>query len=199
MDSDDLDWLVTKKEILLQTPVFDVERRQSVSQTGVRGNYYAIQSPDWVLVVPVFEDSFLLVRQYRHGCARITREFPGGAVEPGESPEAAAERELLEETGFTAGKITVLGSCSPNPALFTNRFTVCLAEELKDTGRRAPDEDEVIGLRTVPIAEVLDDFCSGELVHAFMGTALALYLRHTGCLNVRKGGRILDYSDVETR
>ncbi len=178
MDSEALSWTVEKKETLLHTPVFDVEQREALSESGLRGSYYALRAPDWVVVIPVLGQSFVLVRQFRHGLGAFTTEFPGGVVKAGEAPEKSAERELLEETGFKAGKITVLGRCNPNPALFSNEFTVCLAEDLTDTQETHPDEDEFIRIEKMPIDRVIDGFCSGELIHAFMGTALALYLRH---------------------
>ena len=178
MDDSSLNWTVKGRKLLLHTPVYDVEQLDSCSQTGIRGNYVSMTAPNWVVVVPVVGDSFVLVRQYRHSYGAITTEFPGGVSDADESPEETAYRELLEETGYRAGKLTVLGTCSPNPALFSNRFTVCLAEDLVQTGTLNPDEDEVLTSFLRPISEVLENFCTGEYVHAFMGTALALYLRN---------------------
>ncbi len=73
--------------------------------------------------------------------------------------------------------MTVLGVCSPNPAIFSNSITVCLAEDLTPTNVQHLDADEVLTYETVPIDEVIDSFCKGEYTNAYMGTALALYLR----------------------
>ena len=180
MDDEKLLWKVNAVTPLLHTPVFDVEARDSEAPNGVSGRYVAVTAPNWVVTVAVDGDDFILVRQYRHGLGSITTEFPGGVKDEGETPEECSARELEEETGYRAGKITVLGTCSPNPALFANRFTVCLAEDLTPTHRQHLDEDEVLSFLRVPIREVIDGFCTGEYMHAFMGTALALYLRHRG-------------------
>ena len=96
----------------------------------------------------------------------------------GEDPVESAYRELEDETGFKTGKMTVLGVCSPNPAIFSNSITVCLAEDLTPTNELHLDDDEVLMYEMVPIDEVINSFCKGEYVNAFMGTALALYMRH---------------------
>lgn len=177
MDDRQLLWKMENSRDLLHTPVFDVESMQMRSATGITGDYVSIKAPDWMVVLAVDGDDFILVRQWRFGCAQITTEFPAGIVEKGETAEECAYRELLEETGYRAGKITVLGSCCPNTAFFSNQLTVCLAEDLVDTGEQHPDPDEVITYFKVPIREVIRKYCTGEYVHAYMGTALALYMR----------------------
>ena len=104
--------------------------------------------------------------------------FPAGLVDPGEDPAAAAARELREETGCLAGKITLLCECNPNPALFKNRLFVYLAEDLTPTGEQDLDADERINAFEVPIRDLLNDFGTGLYQHAYTGTALGMYLRH---------------------
>ena len=177
MDDKKLIWEMEEKHQILHTAVFDVESRRMRSATGITGDYVAIKAPDWVVTLAEDGDDFIMVRQWRFGCSQITTEFPAGLVEPGESPAECSRRELLEETGYKAGKITVLGECSPNTALFANRITVCLAQDLVPTGVQHLDADEVISYLRVPIKEVIANFCTGEYIHAYMGTALALYMR----------------------
>ena len=178
MDDGDLIWRTEATERLLHTPVFDVWKQKEVSAAGLRGDYVAVTAPDWVVVVAVYRGRFVLVRQWRHGEDRLTTEFPAGVVDPGEPPERTAERELLEETGFRAGRITRLGSCSANPALFKNHIHCFLAEDLTPTGEQHPDADELLRYGLVPVDEVIAAFGSREYTHAYMGTALAFYLRH---------------------
>ena len=174
----DLCWRTESSEQLLHTPVFDVLEQQEVSASGIRGGYVAMEAPDWAMVIPVYEDSFVLVRQWRHASECLSLEFPGGVVDRGEDAAQAARRELREETGFTAGKLTHLGTVSPNPALFKNRFHVYLAEELVSAGEQELDDDELLTYERKPIGEVIASFGSGEYIHALMGTALALYLKN---------------------
>ena len=177
MNDESLKWKVLKSEPLLHTPVFDVLAQQEVSASGLAGTYVGRNAPDWVMVIPVLGEDFLLVRQWRHAARCLTTEFPGGVRDGDEDPAETAGRELLEETGFRAGKLTKLGACSPNPALFSNTFHCYLAEDLVPTGVQHLDADEVLTYERRPIREVLASFGSPEFSHALMGTALAFYLQ----------------------
>lgn len=177
MTDEELKWKTTERERLLKTPVFTVMRQREEAAGGLTGDYIALDAPECVVMIPEYGDEFVLVRQWRHGKNALTTEFPGGVIGKGEAPEAAAYRELYEETGFKAGRLTLLGSVNPNPALFNSRFYVFLAQELEPTGETHPDRDELITVLTRPIEEVIASFGSEEYSHAFMGTALAFYLR----------------------
>lgn len=187
MDDQQLIWRVTGEKKLLRTPIFDVKEQREISATGIAGDYIAMEAPDWAMVIAVYRGCFVLVRQWRHAAQSLTAEFPGGIVDGGEDPAEAAARELREETGFEAGRMTHLGSVSPNPALFTNRFHVYLAEELTPTGEQALDDDELLTYHLVPIDDAVRAYGQGEYTHALMGTALALYLRHERLRDVPRG------------
>ena len=81
-----------------------------------------LDCPDWVNIIPLTDDGqVVLIRQFRHGTQSVTLEVPGGVVEADESPEAAAVRELAEETGYVPERVKSLGFVSPNPAIQGNR------------------------------------------------------------------------------
>lgn len=179
VSDDRLKWKTGEKTLVAHTPVFDVYTQPEESATGIKGNYIAVDAPDWVMTIPVIGDKFLLVKQWRHAEERLTVEFPGGVADREENPAVTAERELLEETGYKAGRLTKLGIVSPNPALFMNHLHVFLAEELDYTGKQNLDEDELLEYMTMPIKDVINDYGNEEYTHALMGVALALYMRHT--------------------
>lgn len=177
MEDEKLIWdtLGTKK--LLHTRVFDVLSLRERAANGVEGDYIALDAPCCVVVLPEHNGNFIMVRQWRHGAGRLTTEFPGGVVDKGEPPEAAAARELYEETGYKAGRLTMLGSFSPNPAIFNSLFYVYLADELVKADGQHLDADELVECVEMPIDEVISSLGSADFCHAFMGAAIALYLR----------------------
>lgn len=174
---DELKWKAVGEEKILHTVMYDVYSVDEISARGDRGYYVAIDAPEWVVIIAEHDGNFVLVRQWRHGEGRVNLEFPGGVAEPGEEPAHAAKRELLEETGFKAGKLACLGSISPNPALFKNHFHVFLAEDLTQTGSLNLDHDEILNSLELPKEDVFRRFGDDELTNAFMGTALTFYMK----------------------
>jgi len=157
---------------------------ERTSARGKKGEFWVLMAPDWVNVVPVVttpsgEPGFLMVRQYRHGADAITTEFPAGLIEPGEDPAGAAARELEEETGWRAGRLTPLNTVAPNPAFMNNRSFTFLAEDLVKTGEIRPDELESLEPRIVAASEIERSLGTGEYVNAL--TVLGyLWYRHRG-------------------
>jgi len=171
-------WKRLGRRELLACPVFTVTERQNEGPGGRLGRFVVLEAPDWATVVPVVyrgsEAFFLMVRQYRHGSDEVSDEFPGGVIESGEDPAAAAARELAEETGYVASSLRLAGCVSPNPAIMTNRFHVFLAEGLVRAGGTDLDEHEVIDSFLVPAKELRAAMGTGRYSHALMVAALLM-------------------------
>jgi ADP-ribose pyrophosphatase len=171
-------WRMLGRKELLACPIFTVTERENEGPGGRVGRFVVLEARDWATVVPLVrrggESFFLMVRQYRHGSDEVSVEFPGGVVERGEVPAAAAARELAEETGYAAASIRLAGTVFPNPAFMDNRLHVFLAEGLERKGGTAFDEHEVIDSFLVPAAEVRSSMGSGPYSHALMTAALLM-------------------------
>lgn len=178
IDDKALIWTQGTPRLLLTTPVLNVNQIPATSADGLTGDYIVMDAKDWCIVIPDTGKSFLLVKQWRHGERALSIEFPGGVIENHESPEAAAARELKEETGCIARKLTKLGSFNPNPALMSNHVHVFLAEDLQQTGRQQLDDDEYVSYFEEDKKEVLRSMGSKAYPHGLMSAALMLYVQH---------------------
>jgi 8-oxo-dGTP pyrophosphatase MutT (NUDIX family) len=181
MKNDHLIWTETSQKQVFKAKIFTLRESECRSPTGQTGVFTVMDSPDWVIVIPVLHSprgkEFVLVRQWRHGSRELSLEFPGGVCEAGEDGEAAAARELLEETAYAAGRLRKLGEMSPNPAIMSNHVHFFLAEDLRDTGNRHLDRDEYVDVEILPVQEVFRDMGKPPYIHALMASALMLYPR----------------------
>ena len=117
-------------------------------------------------VVPVDEEGrAVLIRQYRHATAGYLLEVPAGTLDPGEAPEACALREVEEETGLRAARLTPLGWIWTTPGFTDERIWLYLATGLTPT-RSAHESDEVITVERLPFAEAVRMATSGEITDA---------------------------------
>lgn len=118
------------------------------------------------VIVPVHDDgTVVLVRQYRHPAVRYLLEAPAGTLAEGERPEAGAARELKEELGLEATQIEKLSEFFVSPGFLEEKMWVYLATGLTE-GQQFLDEDEVLDIVRLPIAEALEMITSGEIQDA---------------------------------
>jgi ADP-ribose pyrophosphatase len=138
-----------------------------------------VEHPGAVAIVGVTKDEqILLVRQSHHPIGRTLLGLPAGTLELGETPEACARRELEEETGYRAGRLTELAGFYTSPGYTNERMTVFQADDCEPAGGQL-DPDELIHLAPTPIAELpaLVDPGPGQIEDAKTLVGLLLFLR----------------------
>ena len=145
---------VLKSETMYAGPVFGVRKDRVVEPGGVTVIRDVVTHSGSVVLLPLFDDGrVLLVRQYRHAVGTYLWELVAGRIEPRESPLAAAKRELLEETGYTARRFRKLLEIYPSPGYVSERMLVYSAEGLT-AGQARPEADERITARQFSLREL---------------------------------------------
>ena len=172
-------WETVESKEIADCRVFKV--REDTAQNGdKRGKFYVIENPDWVNIVAVTKDSeVVLIEQFRHGTGEVILEIPGGMIDDDEAAEAAARRELLEETGYTANEFVLLGKSRPNPAINNNWLYHFAAIDAEKTADLKFDEHESVVTKLYPLAAVRGLIKSGEITHSLVLAAFQYFSFYT--------------------
>jgi 8-oxo-dGTP pyrophosphatase MutT (NUDIX family) len=139
--------------------------------------FLRIDSRAYAVVFAVTADAgVLLVEGYKYGPDRVVMQLPAGYLEDGETPEACARRELLEETGYTASEWERLGAFCPDGNRGFGIAYFFLARSARPSHAPQPDELEELVVRTVPLSGIGELLISGDLgdLAAVAGIGLAL-------------------------
>ena len=136
-----------------------------------------IMHPGAVVILPVIDaDHICLLRNYRFVIGETLWELPAGTLEPGEPIEKAAQRELLEETGYTSAKWRTLGFLYASPGVLDEKLHLFVAEELT-AGTAQPEADEELDPKVVPWADALKMALDGTIKDAKTITGILLWER----------------------
>lgn len=184
----------TKKERILSSrtvyrgPVFSVTTDHVREPNGVRARRDVIHHSGSVVVLAVDDSTatprVLLERQYRHAATDYLWELPAGRIDPGEHELKAAQRELLEETGYTAAKWRRILKFYASPGFVAETMSVFLATGLR-AGEAQPEEDEIIYKRMVPLPAAVRMVLRGTIRDAKTISSV-LWLDHVSRTGARK-------------
>ena len=153
-------------KILLETSRFRVEEVTRPLAGGGTRTRAIVRHPGAVTILPlVTPDSVCLIRNYRVAAGQSLIELPAGTLEPNEPPAQTAARELIEETGYRAGRIQHLHSFYLSPGIMDERMHLFVATELTEVGA-AREPGEEIENWIVSWDEALDLVAQGQIQDA---------------------------------
>jgi ADP-ribose pyrophosphatase len=157
---------VLSSRVVYRGPVFWVTTDSVIEPGGVRVRRDVVRHSGSVVILAVDERRsqpyVLLERQYRHAAQDYLWELPAGRIDKGENPLAAAKRELLEETGYTATRWQRILKFYASPGFVAETMNLYLACGLR-AGTAQPEADELIHQRMVPLASAIRWVMSGTI------------------------------------
>lgn len=182
MDKDDMKWETISSRYIIKRPWLTARCDKVRLPNGVvNDEYYVLEYPDWINVIAITADGdFLFVQQYRHGLGQTCLEIVAGVMEEGEEPLEAAQRELLEETGYAGGTWEKTMEISSNTSS-TNNMTHCyIAKGVEKVGQQHLDRTEDIRVKLFSADEVRAMLERGDIKQALMAAPLWKYFAQRG-------------------
>jgi ADP-ribose pyrophosphatase len=173
--------ILDRRELLARPPWLSVQQEQVRLPSGrVVDDFYRVVLPEFALVVPrTPEGLFVMVRGYKHGAGQIALSPPAGLISPGEDPRAAAERELLEETGYQAVGWRRIGRYVADGNRQCGAMHLYFADEARRTVAPQEDDSEVLEVELLSRDQLLSAIDRGEIATlaaaAGVGLALAMF------------------------
>ncbi|HEU4389210.1 MAG TPA: NUDIX hydrolase [Blastocatellia bacterium] len=154
---------LVNRQYLYRGKIFDVSLGRFRSQSKGDVDIEIVHHNGGAAAIPVFKDgSVALVRQWRYPIAKFTLEIAAGRIEPGQTPQEAAARELEEELGYRARHLTKLCEFNVAPGYCEERIHIYLATRLEESVQDL-DDDEEIEVVKMPLDEALALVRSGEI------------------------------------
>lgn len=155
--------------------IFTMRSDHKISpRTGKEHDFYVLDSVDWVNVIAMTSDrQLVMIEQYRHGSNTVELEIPGGMMDAkDESPTAAGQRELREETGYEGENPRIIGKIFPNPAIMSNTCFTLLVQNCQLKHPLEWDYGEDLITRLVPVDEIPKLVATGQVRHSLVVVAL---------------------------
>jgi len=154
---------INSRQIIHQARVFSLIRENVTLDNGVTTDLEFVAHPGAAAMIPMLTESrVLLLKQYRHALRDYIWEIPAGTLDPQESAINCAKRELIEETGYAAGRLQKLGEITPVPGYSDERIHIFLATGLQPA-RRHLDQDEIIHVHQIEFDQALEMIERGDI------------------------------------
>jgi ADP-ribose pyrophosphatase len=166
---------IVSRDVVFSGRVLDVAVEKHQMPDGRQSSFEIIRHPGGAAVLPILPDGrVLLIRQYRPAIGTMLYEIPAGRLEPGETAQDCAGRELIEEAGFAAAQLMPLGGFWSTPGFCDEYIHLFLGRELV-AGEQNLEPDELIELCPMALADALHKIDGGEIQDSKTLMALLLY------------------------
>jgi len=151
-------WQTLSEEIPDSNPWWSHVLRRFRTPNGSEGEYHFVRNDGAVLIVARDDDGrFVMINEYRYVQDRMSLSVAAGGIEPGESPEESALRELVEETGFEAGTIVKIGEIAAAPAFADENMHIFFATDLRKVGEHDGEVSDVVSMSAHEIDDAVRD------------------------------------------
>ena len=166
--------IINKHHRILKGRVFEITQENVTLPNGHTTDFEIIRHPGASAIIAMtHSDEILMLKQYRHAVGGYLWEIPAGTLNLNEAPLTCAQRELEEETGYTAAKWMLLNEIVPVPGYSDERIFIYLATELS-FNRQNLDQDEVLEVHSLKMSKVWSMIAAGELKDAKTLAAIML-------------------------
>lgn len=165
-----------KRKIVYSGRVIEVVKERRLLPNNSYIDLELIEHRGAALIVPFLtNDKIIMIKQFRPAINSYIYELPAGTMEKGESPVACAKREIKEEIGYQAGRLTRIGNIFPVPGYSTEKINIFRADGLKPLKVAVQrDKDEIIYPSAFTIKQIRDFFAKGKIVDAKTICAFAM-------------------------
>ncbi|MGC8730528.1 MAG: NUDIX hydrolase [Candidatus Micrarchaeia archaeon] len=148
---------------IFHTPLFDVGMGNFTANKK-KATFYTVIERDFVTVLPIIGDKVLIEKQYRPALSKYIYELPAGHIERGESPRAAAKRELEEETGYSSSSLSFLAAVYMLPGQTKQKCYIFVAKNLSKKSSQKLDKDEIISVKEIKYKSLQNMIKSGKIL-----------------------------------
>lgn len=160
----ELSWETLSEDVAYSCDGFDVISQTVQLPEGTEAAFDYISNNESVVILPFSEDgTVVVIEEWRQAVDRVNRGLPAGSLEPGESPQEGAERELREETGHTADEFTHLTTVEPSNGFADSVFHYFVAEGCTHQDEQSLDTEESISVTAESYESLLSALEDGSL------------------------------------